>query len=56
VLDHYARTAQRRLGDKRLQSFDLSPVERADLIAFLNTLTDPALAQAQVATISPAGR
>src|SRR5262249_12918719 len=40
VLDHYAYAAQHHLGDPRLQSFDLSPDERADLIAFLRSLTD----------------
>jgi cytochrome c peroxidase len=44
VLDHYARAAERRVGDARLHSFDLSADERAALIAFLNALTDPALA------------
>jgi cytochrome c peroxidase len=40
VLDHYARAAQLHTGDARLHSFNLSADERADLIAFLNTLTD----------------
>ncbi len=46
VLDHYARVAQsaRRGGssktDKRLRTFDLNPAERADLIAFLQSLTE----------------
>jgi cytochrome c peroxidase len=43
VLDHYARIAQRPGRDARLRSFDLSANERADLIAFLNTLTDSGL-------------
>jgi cytochrome c peroxidase len=43
VLDHYARAAQRPGSDARLRSFDLSADERADLIAFLNTLTDSGL-------------
>ena len=43
VLDHYARAAEQHLGDTRLRSFDLSAGERADLIVFLNTLTDPGL-------------
>jgi cytochrome c peroxidase len=43
VLDHYARAAQRPGGDARLRSFNLSAGERADLIAFLNALTDPGL-------------
>jgi len=49
VLDHYARVAREGLGDARLRSFDLSASERADLIAFLATLTDPDLARAQAA-------
>jgi cytochrome c peroxidase len=40
VLDHYARAAERHRGDARLRSFNLSGGERADLIAFLNALTD----------------
>jgi cytochrome c peroxidase len=43
VLDHYAHAAERQVGDARLHSFNLSADERADLVAFLNTLTDPAL-------------
>jgi cytochrome c peroxidase len=43
VLDHYARAAERPVGDARLRSFNLSAAERADLIAFLNTLTDSGL-------------
>jgi cytochrome c peroxidase len=45
VLDHYARAAERGAGDDRLRTFNLSADERADLIAFLNTLTDPELAR-----------
>jgi cytochrome c peroxidase len=45
TLDHYARTAERSGVDARLRSFDLSAAERADLIAFLNTLTDPEFAR-----------
>ena len=52
VLDHYAEVARQALGDPRLHSFDLSVDERADLIAFLNTLTDPQLATAQTAAVS----
>jgi cytochrome c peroxidase len=51
VLDHYAEVAQRHRGDARLHSFDLSADERADLIAFLNTLTDPDLARVQAAAV-----
>ncbi len=40
VLNHYARVAQLPTSDARLRSFNLSADERADLIAFLNTLTD----------------
>ena len=40
VLDHYARIARQPTSDARLRSFNLSPDERADLIAFLHTLTD----------------
>jgi hypothetical protein len=43
VLEHYARAAQQHLGDARLRSFHLSSGESHDLIAFLNTLTDPGL-------------
>jgi cytochrome c peroxidase len=43
VLNHYASAAERHVGDARLRSFNLSADERADLIAFLNTLTDPGL-------------
>ena len=46
VLDHYARAAQSQVGDTRLRSFNLSTDERADLIAFLNTLTDSELSAA----------
>jgi cytochrome c peroxidase len=52
VLDHYAEAAQKNSGDPRLHSFDLSVDERADLIAFLDTLTDPELAGAQTAAVS----
>jgi cytochrome c peroxidase len=55
VLDHYAHVAEQHLGDKRLHSFDLTAEERADLIAFLDTLTDPELARDQ-ASASVAGR
>jgi len=41
VLDHYGRAAELPGGDARLRSFNLSTDERTDLIAFLNTLTDP---------------
>jgi cytochrome c peroxidase len=41
VLDHYARVARQRSGDERLHTFDLSADERTDVIAFLETLTDP---------------
>src|SRR5262249_62115482 len=51
VLDHYANVAQKHKGDARLQSFDLSADERADVIAFLETLTDPDLARAYTAAI-----
>jgi cytochrome c peroxidase len=40
VLDHYARVAKLPAGDARLRTFNLSADERADLIAFLQTLTD----------------
>jgi cytochrome c peroxidase len=55
VLDHYARAAERGAGDARLRTFNLSADERADLIAFLNTLTDPELARSY-AEVSAAGR
>jgi cytochrome c peroxidase len=41
VLDHYARVAQLPQSDVRLRSFNLSADERAAVIAFLQTLTDP---------------
>jgi cytochrome c peroxidase len=50
VLDHYARVAKQARNhdtkgdsniDPRLQTFDLSAPERADLIAFLQSLTSP---------------
>lgn len=56
VLNHYARVAERRLGDSRLQSFDLSPDERAEVIAFLETLTNPDLARAYAAAVPAPGR
>jgi len=55
VLDHYARAAEQQAGDARLRSFNLSAGERADLIAFLNTLTDTDLADGY-ATATAAGR
>jgi cytochrome c peroxidase len=55
VLDHYAHSAEQHLGDKRLHSFNLSAAERADLITFLDTLTDPEFARAQAA-VPVAGR
>lgn len=42
VLDHYERVARDPAADAKLRSFDLSATERADLLAFLDTLTDPA--------------
>jgi cytochrome c peroxidase len=45
VLDHYARVAQLPASDARLRSFNLSADERADLIAFLQTLTDAEFAR-----------
>jgi cytochrome c peroxidase len=53
VLDHYAKAAQQRIGDTRLRSFDLSADERKDVIAFLETLTDPELASAYAAAVVP---
>jgi len=44
VLDHYASVAQQPLSDPKLRTFNLSPDERADLIAFLRALTDPQFA------------
>ena len=47
VLDHYAAMADQARRDShsqvdaRLRTFDLSQAERADLIAFLESLTDP---------------
>lgn len=45
VIDHYAaggRAAGNPLKDPRLAGFEISPDEKADLIAFLHTLTDRA--------------
>jgi cytochrome c peroxidase len=53
VLDHYASVARLPTSDPRLRSFNLSAEERADLIAFLNTLTDTAIISQ---TDTPAGR
>lgn len=40
VLDHYASVAQQPGSDPKLRTFNLSPGERTDLIAFLHALTD----------------
>ncbi len=40
VLDHYASVAQQPASDPKLRTFNLSPDERADVIAFLHALTD----------------
>jgi cytochrome c peroxidase len=40
VLDHYASVAQQPASDPKLRTFNLSPDERADVIAFLRALTD----------------
>lgn len=40
VLDHYACVAQQPGSDPKLRTFNLSPDERTDLIAFLHALTD----------------
>jgi len=40
VLDHYAQVARQPSSDPKLRTFDLSPDDRADLIAFLDALTD----------------
>jgi cytochrome c peroxidase len=40
VLDHYAQVARQPSSDSKLRTFGLSPNDRADLIAFLNALTD----------------
>jgi len=53
TLDHYARTAEQSGADARLRSFNLSAAERADLIAFLNTLTDPAFAREGAREVAP---
>lgn len=50
VVDHYAQVAERAHGepdagvDSRLRTFDLTQQEKADLIAFLHSLTDPSFA------------
>lgn len=54
VLDHYAQMAQRARSegqgatgiDPRLRTFDLTQPERAELIAFLRSLTDPSFVEA----------
>ena len=43
VLEHYSSVAQLPASDPRLRTFNLSPDERADVIAFLQALTDSAL-------------
>ena len=43
VLEHYASAAQLPASDPKLRTFNLSPEERADLIAFLQSLTDSEL-------------
>jgi cytochrome c peroxidase len=40
VLDHYASVAEQPASDPKLRTFNLSPDERADVIAFLRALTD----------------
>lgn len=51
VLDHYAQIAEAARSDAqagtdpRLSSFDLDQPQRADLIAFLDSLTDPSYAE-----------
>jgi cytochrome c peroxidase len=40
VLDHYASAAKQPSSDPKLRTFNLSGDDRADLIAFLNALTD----------------
>ncbi len=40
VLDHYASVAQQPARDPKLRTFNLSPDERADVIAFLHALND----------------
>jgi cytochrome c peroxidase len=41
VIDHYARGGRKSpYQDSRLRPFLLSPAERADLVAFLHSLTD----------------
>jgi cytochrome c peroxidase len=40
VLDHYASVAQLPASDPKLRTFNLSSGERADMIAFLQALTD----------------
>jgi cytochrome c peroxidase len=40
VLDHYASVAQQPASDPKLRTFNLSPDERTDVIAFLHTLND----------------
>ncbi len=42
VLDHYMRGGHKsQLQDSRIRPFALNPTERADLVAFLDSLTDP---------------
>ncbi|MBS0416341.1 MAG: c-type cytochrome [Proteobacteria bacterium] len=43
VLEHYSSVAQLPTSDPKLRTFDLSPEERADVIAFLQALTDSEL-------------
>jgi cytochrome c peroxidase len=56
VIDHYAQggrqlpggpSARNHLVDRRIRPFKISPEERVDLIAFLESLTDPEFVNAQ---------
>jgi cytochrome c peroxidase len=51
VVDHYAQVAERARAesgttvDARLRTFDLTQAEKAELIAFLGSLTDPSFTE-----------
>jgi cytochrome c peroxidase len=53
VVDHYAQVAERaraergKTTDARLRTFDLTQAEKAELIAFLDSLTDPSFGGVQ---------
>jgi cytochrome c peroxidase len=45
VVNHYAEAAHAAAGDARLRTFDLNQLEKSELIAFLDSLTDPSFGE-----------